>query len=237
MLVYLQIIESEEDKSKFEQIYLHYQDLMFHIADGILHNEQDAEDTVYQAFVNLAENIEKISDPICSKTKFYIVIIVEHKAIDRYRRKSKLTMVEFQDEASGIPVSAPEYSGGAGVGSPSVLSACPEECRHVFSLSFEKKMRRLLRKQRHPFAHRMLQRAAAIFLTALVGIGTWLAVDMQARAAFFRWCKEVYENQVIYRFYGEQRGQTDVYRPAWLPDGYEEDSVFDPVEGSTSVIY
>lgn len=113
----------------------------------------------------------------------------------------------------------------------------PEECRHAFSLSFERKMRLLLQKQKHRSAHRMLQRVAAIFLTALVGVGTWLAVDTQARAAFFRWCKEVYENQIIYRFYGEQRKQTDTYRPAWLPDGYEEDSVFAPVEGSGSVIY
>lgn len=132
MLVYLQIIESEEDKSKFEQIYLHYRGLMFHIADGILHNEQDAEDTVHQAFVNIAENIEKISDPICPKTKSYVVIITEHIAIDRYRKNNKLTMVEFQDEAPGLTVSAPECSGLA-----AAILRLPQRDRSILLLRYD----------------------------------------------------------------------------------------------------
>ncbi|MBM6722656.1 hypothetical protein [Pseudoflavonifractor phocaeensis] len=49
MIVYLQMIDTPEDRSKFEQIYLEYRGLMFHVANEILHNEQDAEDTVHQA--------------------------------------------------------------------------------------------------------------------------------------------------------------------------------------------
>lgn len=55
MIVYLQMIDTPEDRSKFEQIYLEYRGLMFHVANEILHNEQDAEDTVHQAFVNVAK--------------------------------------------------------------------------------------------------------------------------------------------------------------------------------------
>ena len=50
MIVYLQIIETAEERSKFEQLYLEYKGLMFHVAFDILHNEQDAEDAVHQAF-------------------------------------------------------------------------------------------------------------------------------------------------------------------------------------------
>lgn len=50
MLIYLQMIESEADKSKFEQLYLKYRSLMLRVAMRILHNEQDAEDAVHQAF-------------------------------------------------------------------------------------------------------------------------------------------------------------------------------------------
>ena len=55
MLIYLQMLETPEEKSLFEQIYLEYCGLMFHVAYEILHNEQDAEDAVHQAFVKIAE--------------------------------------------------------------------------------------------------------------------------------------------------------------------------------------
>ena len=41
MLIYLQMLETPEEKSLFEQIYLEYCGLMFHVAYEILHNEQD----------------------------------------------------------------------------------------------------------------------------------------------------------------------------------------------------
>ena len=50
MLIYLQMIDTPEERSKFEQIYLEYKGLMFHVAYDILHNEQDAEDAVHQGF-------------------------------------------------------------------------------------------------------------------------------------------------------------------------------------------
>lgn len=132
MLVYLQIIESDDDKSKFEQIYAHYRGLMFYIANGILNNEQDAEDAVHQAFVNLAENIEKISDPMCPKTKSYIVIIVEHTAIDRWRQRNKRATVEFREEASGLTVSAPECGGLA-----AAILRLPQRDRAVLLLRYD----------------------------------------------------------------------------------------------------
>ena len=53
MLLYLQMLETPEEKSLFEQIYLEYRGLMYHVAYEILHNDQDAEDAVHQAFVTV----------------------------------------------------------------------------------------------------------------------------------------------------------------------------------------
>lgn len=104
MIIYLQMIDTPEDRSKFEQIYLEYRGLMFHVANKILHNEQDAEDTVHQAFLNVAENMKKIGEPKCPKTKSYVVTIVEHKAIDLYRRHKRHQIVELNDDVQGIQV-------------------------------------------------------------------------------------------------------------------------------------
>lgn len=59
MLIYLQLIETPEDRSRFEQLYIAYRDLMFYIARKILGNNQDAEDAVHDAFVTVAKKFQK----------------------------------------------------------------------------------------------------------------------------------------------------------------------------------
>lgn len=70
----------------------------------ILHNEQDAEDAVHMAFIKIAENIKKIDVLDCPKTRSYIVTIVEHKAIDIYRKKSRHKESEYLEEVNGLEV-------------------------------------------------------------------------------------------------------------------------------------
>ena len=103
-MIYLQMIESENDKSKFEEIYIKYRALMFYAANKILNNDQDAEDAVHMAFIKIAENIEKIMDLECPKTRSYIVTIAENKAIDIYRKKSRHKEAEYLDEVKGTEV-------------------------------------------------------------------------------------------------------------------------------------
>jgi len=64
MLIYLQMIENEEEKLKFIQIYEKYKDLMFYVAKHILGNDADAEDAVHEAFLaslNIYINFLKLS--------------------------------------------------------------------------------------------------------------------------------------------------------------------------------
>lgn len=103
-MIYLQMMQSEYDRAKFEEIYLKYKALMFCVANKILHNEQDAEDAVHMAFMKIAENIEKIDELDCPKTRSYIVTIIENKAIDIYRKKSRHKEVEFLEEVQGLEV-------------------------------------------------------------------------------------------------------------------------------------
>lgn len=108
MLIYLEMIETPEDRSKMQRIYELYRGLMFSEARRILGNDEDAEDAVGNAVEKIIENLEKISDPKCPKTKSYIVTIVKNKAIDLYRWKSKHPQAELVETLEGTPV---EYSG------------------------------------------------------------------------------------------------------------------------------
>ena len=102
MLIYLQLIETDEDKTKFETLYTEYKEWMGTIAFSILNNKHDAEDAVHNAFVKIAENIKKVDDPHSKKTRSYIVTIIETKAIDIYRKKQRHPEVPISEEDMGI---------------------------------------------------------------------------------------------------------------------------------------
>ena len=102
------MLETPEEKSKFEQIYLEYRGLMFHVAYEILQNEQDAEDAVHQALLKIAERINKIEDLKSPKTQSYVVTIVENKAIDQYRKQQKHQTAELIDDIQGMDM---QYEG------------------------------------------------------------------------------------------------------------------------------
>ena len=131
MILYLQMIDSSEDRSKFEQIYIEYRELMFYVANRILDNDQDAEDAVHEAFVNVAENIQKIGEPKCPKTKGFVVTVVENKAIDLYRKRKRRQIVELTEEIRGF---SPVYEG------QNALTACilklPARYREVILLRY-----------------------------------------------------------------------------------------------------
>ncbi len=110
MLIYLQMIETEKEQSKFEVIYHEYFPLMFHIAYQILHHQQDAEDAVHQAFVSIAENITKIDQPLSPQTKRYVAIIAENKAIDVHRKSQRHPITSLEDVSPGIGIPV-EYDG------------------------------------------------------------------------------------------------------------------------------
>lgn len=88
MFVCLQIIESEDDRSKSEQLFDRYAGLMYCIASKYLSNEQDREDPVQTAFEAIIRNISKLSVIDSPQTYSYIVNTIESKSIDVLRQAS-----------------------------------------------------------------------------------------------------------------------------------------------------
>ena len=100
MLFLMMLIDSDEDRSKFELIYETYHRLMFFLAKQILPDDRDAEDAVQEAFIRIIKNLDRISDPKCPKTKHFIVIIVKRTAIDiRKKQEREPKMVTMDEEA------------------------------------------------------------------------------------------------------------------------------------------
>lgn len=112
------------------------------------------------------------------------------------------------------------------------------ENQHEFSLQFEKKIKKLKRKADHPVFYYTTKRIASIVLAILINGGVWLAVDVEARAAFIGWIKEIYETYVVYVFEDETPAtDEDIdYRPTWVPEGYKE-FYYDDSEDTVFVAY
>ena len=97
MFIYLSMIELIEDKNKLEEIYNTYRQTMFYAANRIIRDEYLAEDIVHQAFLRIIDNLDKINEINCHKTKGFIVIIVENIAIDFYRKRKRENNISFDE--------------------------------------------------------------------------------------------------------------------------------------------
>ena len=109
MLEYLATMETADDRTRFEALYLAYRGLMYHVAYHILKNPQDAEDAVHQSFVKLAEHMATIPDGPCPRTRNLVVTVAERKAIDLYRSHQRHPETELDKQTVW---SAPPEGGG-----------------------------------------------------------------------------------------------------------------------------
>ena len=132
MLMYLSMIETPDDKAKFERIYNRYRNLMYHVAYKVLGNHYDAEDAVHQAFVAIIRHLEKISDIDCPQTRSYIVLITERKAIDLIRTRHSEKVIPLNEDLIGIEIPAPGDHGLA-----DALAKLPAHYREVLLLRFD----------------------------------------------------------------------------------------------------
>lgn len=97
MILYISMIESREDKRKFEELYIKYKQTMFYVANKILRDEHLSEDVVHLGFIRIMNNLDKIEEVDSKKTKAFVVVVVENIAIDFYRKRKNENRVSFDE--------------------------------------------------------------------------------------------------------------------------------------------
>lgn len=96
--IYLQLIDNQEEKEKFEELYDKYGQLMFFVANKILQDTYLAEDAVNEAFFRIAKNFHKVGEIECHQTRNFVVIIVKRIAIDLLKKdKNEVLLKEEKD--------------------------------------------------------------------------------------------------------------------------------------------
>ena len=87
---YLALFDSDKKKSQFETLYTTHKDLMYSVAFNILKDAQSAEDAVHDAFVVLAENMDKLSERSAKESRNYLIVIVKNAALKIYNKHKKI---------------------------------------------------------------------------------------------------------------------------------------------------
>lgn len=99
---------------------------------------------------------------------------------------------------------------------------------HQFSDGFMASIKNAEAQQkRKKTSRKYLQRVAALFLVFLLGSGTWLAVDIEARATFIQWVRKIAPDYVVYHFIGEApKEDIPNFYCTWLPEGLEATELY-----------
>ena len=90
----------------FIQIYERYYKLMYQVAYSILQNFEDTEDVLQEAFIRIDKNISNISEPFCSKTKNFVVIITKRLALNMLRKKKGIQVEELLATLEDVRIEA-----------------------------------------------------------------------------------------------------------------------------------
>ncbi|MDD4090030.1 MAG: RNA polymerase sigma factor, partial [Tissierellia bacterium] len=98
MLIYLNLIDTEEDKSKFEQIYNNYKHTMFYVAKSILKDDYLSEDAVHNAFISIAKSMDNINEVGSNRTKGYVVVIVRNISLNMLKKQNKDVAIDELEE-------------------------------------------------------------------------------------------------------------------------------------------
>lgn len=99
--IYLALIDSEEDKIKFQEIYESYKKQMWYTAKEILQDSHLAEDAVHDAFLGMAKNFSKVKSFGKQEMRAYALTCVRNSAL-KYIKKIKTIETINIDDIFGI---------------------------------------------------------------------------------------------------------------------------------------
>lgn len=102
--IYLRLLDTEEEQTRFRQLYEKYRNLMFYVAKGILKDDYLTEDAVHEAFIRIAKNFSKIGEISCPQTKNFAVIIVRNVALTMLEKERQNTHEEYDDGLHSVSI-------------------------------------------------------------------------------------------------------------------------------------
>ena len=97
MIIFLNMLDNEEDRDKFVRIYEKYRYFLWYLANERLQDPYLAEDAVQETFLALPRHMDKTAEVDSAATRNFLATIVKSKAIDLIRRRKGIRDEEFDE--------------------------------------------------------------------------------------------------------------------------------------------
>ena len=105
MLLFLTMLDSDEDQSKFVQLYHKYRYFLWYLARERLQDDHLAEDAVQETFLALPRHMDKVGSVESAATRNFLATIVKNKATDLLRKRQKIMEDEETSQKQEAEVS------------------------------------------------------------------------------------------------------------------------------------
>ena len=129
----LPTIESAPDNARLSALFEKSKQAMYRAAVEILHNREDAEDAVQQAFLAVLRHRELLKPEDFSRSLATLVLITERKAVDMRRREYRERQaLREKGKLTGVEIPPPETSPRA-----DALASLPVRYRTMLLLRYD----------------------------------------------------------------------------------------------------
>lgn len=137
LIFYLSLLEGDEDRERFTQIYVTHERMMYAVAYSILHSQMAAQDAVHNSFLKVIEHFETCRKLSQDELKNWLIVIVKHSAFDM--RKKEARSKPFADVAYMAEIPVDDGAAEAEIGYAELVEkirALPEIYRSVLELKY-----------------------------------------------------------------------------------------------------
>ena len=108
LIMYLSLIDNEEDQSAFTDIYNSHYKQMFYLAKSITHNDADAEDVVHDTFMTILRKYKSVLFKLDNATDLrnYLLKCTKNTALNHIKaaKKNPLSLDGMLEDNPDIPI-------------------------------------------------------------------------------------------------------------------------------------
>lgn len=133
MVLLLSLIDGQEEKQEFIDIYNKYKSGVYYIALSRLHKHELAEECVQEVFLSVAKNFKQFNSCDEERLKGIIFTVTKYKAIDLFKKESKQNRESLgavcdldEQDFEGFDLSELKMA----------IDSLPEEIRYALELKF-----------------------------------------------------------------------------------------------------
>lgn len=134
----LALLESPQDKRRFEEFYNKFNGMIYMIAKDHLKTKEAAEDCTQEIMIHFAKDFHNIKQDFDDKSfRSYVRVISKCIAVDMYRKEKKhLENIADADLTEFYDLSADEVDACELMTLKQAIDAMPESYRYVFCLKY-----------------------------------------------------------------------------------------------------